>query len=115
MPICKRVALCMYIPVNHRSSTGLVNRASSCSSVLQATCVAKGIVLRISFGNFIFFAAHFICLLGVARDENWRRILHTGLLPLQFVAWLGVIVACFAVPNHVFSVYGQVLILHVRA
>ena len=71
--------------------------------------MAKGIVLRISFGNLIFFAAHFICLLGVTRDDSWRRHLHSGLLPLQFVAWLSIIIACFAMPSHVFTVYGQVL------
>ena len=61
-----------------------------------------------SFGNFIFFAAHFLCLLGVSRKEDPRRHLHTGLLPLQLIVWFGTLVAMFAVPSYVFDTYGQV-------
>lgn len=61
-----------------------------------------------SFGNFIFFAAHFLCLLGVSRKEDPRRHLHTGLLPLQLLVWIGLLVAMFAIPNYVFDTYGQV-------
>ena len=61
-----------------------------------------------SFGNFIFFAAHFLCLLGVSRKEDLRRHLHTGLLPLQFLVWMGTLVAMFAIPSYVFDTYGQV-------
>ncbi len=75
---------------------------------VQATCVGKEVVLRISFGNFIFFAAHVLALLCVSKEDDLRRFFHTGLLPLQGIAWLGIIIACFVMPNHVFSVYGQV-------
>ena len=61
-----------------------------------------------SFGNFIFFAAHFVCLLGVSRKEDLRRHLHTGLLPLQLLVWMGTLVAMFAIPSYVFDTYGQV-------
>ena len=61
-----------------------------------------------SFGNFIFFAAHFLCLLGVSRKEDPRRHLHTGLLPLQLIVWFGTLFAMFAVPSYVFDTYGQV-------
>lgn len=73
----------------------------------QATCVGKGVVLRISFGNFIFFAAHMLLLLCVSKEADLRRFIHTGLLPLQGIGWLGIIIACFAMPNHVLAVYGQ--------
>ncbi len=69
-------------------------------------------VLRISFGNFIFFAAHLLLLLCVSKEADLRRFFHTGLLPLQGIAWLGIIIACFAMPNHVFSVYGQARLLY---
>ena len=61
-----------------------------------------------SFGNFIFFAAHFLCLLGVSRKDDLRRHLHTGLLPLQLTVWIGTLVAMFAIPSYVFDAYGQV-------
>ncbi len=77
---------------------------------LQADCAAKQVVLRMSFGNFIFFAAHFLCLLGVSRKEDHRRHLHTGLLPLQLAVWIGTLVAMFAIPSYVFDTYGQVCI-----
>lgn len=80
----------------------------TCEGAAQATCVGKGVVLRISFGNFIFFAAHLVALLYVSKEADLRKIFHTGLLPLQGIAWLGVIIACFVMPNHVFTVYGQV-------
>ena len=75
---------------------------------LQADCAAKQVVLRMSFGNFIFFAAHFLGLLGVSRKEDHRRHLHTGLLPLQLAVWIGTLVAMFAIPSYVFDTYGQV-------
>ncbi|KAK9907944.1 hypothetical protein WJX75_000353 [Coccomyxa subellipsoidea] len=81
---------------------------SIADSALKATCVGKGVVLRISFGNFIFFAAHMLLLLCVSKEADLRRFIHTGLLPLQGIGWLGIIIACFAMPNHVFAVYGQI-------
>ena len=76
--------------------------------LVQADCAGKQVVLRMSFGNFIFFAAHFLCLLGVSRKEDPRRHLHTGLLPLQLMIWVGILVAMFAIPSYVFDTYGQV-------
>ena len=61
-----------------------------------------------SFGNFLFFAAHFLCLLGVSKKEDPRKHLHTGLLPLQLIVWMGTLVAMFAIPSYVFDTYGQV-------
>lgn len=75
---------------------------------LQADCAGKQVVLRMSFGNFIFFAAHFLCLLGVTRKEDPRRYLHSGLLPLQLLVWIGILVAMFAIPSYAFDTYGQV-------
>jgi hypothetical protein len=70
-------------------------------------CIGKGAVLRISFGTFLFFAAHFVALIGVTRRSNWRRLFHTGCWPAQLALWLGLVAACFAMPNSVYSGYSQ--------
>ena len=71
-------------------------------------CTGKGVVLRISFGNFLFFAAHFVLLLGCRRKKDARQYLHTGCLPLQTLLWGGLIGVTFLMPNGVFYVWGQV-------
>lgn len=70
-------------------------------------CIGKGAVLRISFGSFLFFAAHFVVLLGVTKRTNWRRVLHTGCWPLQLFFWVLLIFLCFLMPNSTFSGYSQ--------
>jgi hypothetical protein len=47
----------------------------------ENSCAGKGAVLRISFGNFLFFALHFILLIGVRRTTQARRLIHTGTAP----------------------------------
>ena len=42
------------------------------------SCAGKGAVLRISFGNFLFFAVHVLLTLGVRHGKNSRRLVHTG-------------------------------------
>ena len=74
-------------------------------------CTGKGAVLRVSFGNFIFFAAHFLLLLGCRKQKDARKYLHTGCLTLQTLVWAGIIGSTFAMPNHVFFVWGQVCAL----
>ena len=71
-------------------------------------CTGKGAVLRISFGNFIFFAAHFLLTLGCRKKTDPRKFLHTGCLTLQTLVWAGVIGSTFAMPNNLFYVWGQV-------
>ena len=44
---------------------------------------------------------------GVTRNANKRRLVHTGCLPLQLALWIGLMVACFAMPNSVYSGYAQ--------
>ena len=46
----------------------------------ENSCAGKGAVLRISFGNFIFFALHFVALLGVRKNTDARRLIHTGVI-----------------------------------
>lgn len=49
----------------------------------ENSCAGKGAVLRISFGNFLFFCLHFILLIGVRRTTQARRLIHTGESPLS--------------------------------
>ena len=44
---------------------------------------------------------------GVTRRSNWRRLFHTGCWPAQLALWLGLVAACFAMPNSVYSGYSQ--------
>ena len=44
----------------------------------ENSCAGKGAVLRISFGNFLFFCLHFILLIGVRITTQARRLIHTG-------------------------------------
>lgn len=71
-------------------------------------------MLRLSFGNFMFFAAHFVVLLGCRSKSDPRRFVHTSLWPVQLLIWAGLLGVTFAMPNHVFVVWGQVLLLHLR-
>lgn len=74
----------------------------------QNRCLGKSAVLRLSFGNFLFFAAHLLLLLGVRKRTDWRAFLHAGMFPLQLIAWAALLGMTFALPNHVFYIWGQV-------
>jgi hypothetical protein len=43
-------------------------------------CIGKGAVLRISFGTFLFFAVHFVALLGELRLQCLRKSCRLGAL-----------------------------------
>lgn len=53
----------------------------------ENSCAGKGAVLRISFGNFIFFALHFVLLIGVRKTTQARRLIHTGMLPAFCISY----------------------------
>lgn len=66
VPSCGHGVICSYRPA---LTSFLTTRAPSvytqtCNCV-QAVCVGKGAVLRISFGNFLFFGVHALALAGV--------------------------------------------------
>ena len=71
-------------------------------------CTGKGAVLRVSFGNFMFFALHSVLLIGCRQQKDARKYLHSGFLPLQTLIWAGLIGVTFVMPNGVFYVWGQV-------
>ncbi|KAK9810887.1 hypothetical protein WJX73_005440 [Symbiochloris irregularis] len=96
------------------SSNGLsyISGLSSCKSEAttenQDRCYGKGAVLRLSFGNFLFFTVHFLALLGVTRKGDWRMWLHSGCWPLQLLGWAALLGMTFALPAHVFVVWAQI-------
>ena len=45
-------------------------------------CVGKGAVLRISFGSFLFFAAHLVALIGgCLRHKSWGPRMPAATMP----------------------------------
>ncbi|GAB4821842.1 hypothetical protein N2152v2_008888 [Parachlorella kessleri] len=82
--------------------------STSTQTDVNATCLGEVAVLRISFGNVCFFFLMAVLLLGVTQQDNLRMMLHTGLWPVKFVVWGGLIGSTFAMPNNMFHVYGQI-------
>jgi hypothetical protein len=64
-------------------------------------------VLRVSMGNFLFFAILALIMIGV-KDQNDRRdSWHHGGWIAKMVIWLLLVVLMFFLPDSVISVYGQ--------
>ena len=47
------------------------------------SCLGQQAVLRIAFGNFMFFSLHLLLLLGVTLKTNPRLAVHTGFWPFK--------------------------------
>lgn len=63
-------------------------------------------VLRVSLGNFLFFAILALIMIGV-KDQNDRRdSWHHGGWIAKMVIWLLLVVLMFFLPNEVINVYG---------
>ncbi|KAL5541683.1 hypothetical protein UlMin_009393 [Ulmus minor] len=63
-------------------------------------------VLRVSIGNFLFFAIFALIMIGV-KDQNDRRdSWHHGGWVAKMVIWLVLVVLMFFLPNVVISIYG---------
>ncbi|XP_075655633.1 uncharacterized protein LOC142625794 [Castanea sativa] len=63
-------------------------------------------VLRVSMGNFLFFAIFALIMIGV-KDQNDRRdAWHHGGWIVKMVLWILLVVLMFFLPNAVISVYG---------
>ncbi|KAG6575017.1 Serine incorporator 3 [Cucurbita argyrosperma subsp. argyrosperma] len=63
-------------------------------------------VLRVSLGNFLFFAIFALIMIGV-KDQNDRRdAWHHGGWMAKMVIWILLVVLMFFLPNVVFSIYG---------
>jgi hypothetical protein len=63
---------------------------------------------RISFANFVFFAAHALYLVGLKREDDPRAGLHTSMWFWKLAAWAGCIVGFFFVPADAVLVYTQI-------
>ncbi|OAY27866.1 probable serine incorporator [Manihot esculenta] len=65
-------------------------------------------VLRVSLGNFLFFAILAIIMIGV-KDQNDRRdSWHHGGWIAKMVIWLLLVVLMFFMPNVIISIYGTI-------
>ncbi|GAB2295176.1 hypothetical protein Dimus_029350 [Dionaea muscipula] len=63
-------------------------------------------VLRVSLGNFLFFAALSLIMIGV-KDQNDRRDgWHHGGWVAKMIIWLMLVILMFFVPNIVITIYG---------
>lgn len=63
-------------------------------------------VLRVSLGNFLFFAIFAIIMIGI-KDQNDRRdSWHHGGWIAKMIIWLLLVVLMFFLPNVVISIYG---------
>lgn len=64
-------------------------------------------VLRVSLGNFLFFAIFALIMIGV-KDQNDRRdAWHHGGWMAKMVIWILLVVLMFFLPNVIFSIYGE--------
>ncbi|XP_015888308.2 uncharacterized protein LOC107423286 [Ziziphus jujuba] len=63
-------------------------------------------VLRVSLGNFLFFAVFALIMIGV-KDQNDRRdSWHHGGWTAKIVIWILLIILMFFMPNVIISIYG---------
>ncbi|KAF5736816.1 serine incorporator [Tripterygium wilfordii] len=63
-------------------------------------------VLRVSLGNFLFFAILALIMIGI-KDQNDRRdVWHHGAWTAKMVIWILLVILMFFVPNVVISIYG---------
>ncbi|EPS68630.1 hypothetical protein M569_06136 [Genlisea aurea] len=63
-------------------------------------------VLRVSLGNFLFFAVLALTMIGVKHQNDKRDSLHRGGWIAKFLIWALLIVLMFFVPNAVTNIYG---------
>jgi serine incorporator 1/3 len=75
---------------------------------LTNLCSGKQVALRISFGNFIFFAAHVIVLALLRSPDDARLGIHTGLWVWKLLLWIGALVGAFFMPAGSIQSYGEV-------
>ena len=64
-------------------------------------------VLRVSMGNFLFFAIFSLIMIGVKDQNDKRDSWHHGGWIAKMVIWLLLVVLMFFLPDAVISVYGQ--------
>jgi hypothetical protein len=65
-------------------------------------------VLRVSFGNFVFFLMFALLMVGVKDQNDQRDSWQHGGWMIKFVMWAVFIVLAFLLPNGVLNAYGTV-------
>ncbi|CAO2821905.1 unnamed protein product [Amaranthus hypochondriacus] len=63
-------------------------------------------VLRVSLGNFLFFAVLALIMIGVKDQNDKRDSWHHGGWLVKFIIWLLLIVLMFFMPNVIIDIYG---------
>lgn len=71
-------------------------------------CFGLAAVLRISFATALFHACHLVFLIKCKYEEDPRVIFHTACHGVKFLAWIGLVVAAFFMPDGFFKVYGEI-------
>ena len=63
-------------------------------------------VLRVSLGNFLFFAVLALIMIGVKDQNDKRDSWHHGGSVAKMVIWILLLILMFFLPNVVITVYG---------
>ena len=71
-------------------------------------CGGQEVAVRISFGNFCFFALHMLCLVCIRSEDDPRVELHGSFWLWKALVWAGTIVGFFFVPSSALYGYAQV-------
>lgn len=64
-------------------------------------------VLRVSLGNFLFFAVLALIMIGVKDQNDKRDSWHHGGWMVKMIIWILLIVLMFFMPNVVVDIYGK--------
>lgn len=64
-------------------------------------------VLRVSFGNFLFFTILATMMVGVKTQKDPRDGLHHGGWMMKIVCWCLMVIFTFFLPNEFISFYGE--------
>lgn len=70
-------------------------------------CFGFAAVHRVNFALGCFHAVHAILLLGVNSSKDRRAPIQNGFWGPKIIAWLGLIVLTFLIPNTFFEVWGN--------
>jgi hypothetical protein len=77
-------------------------------SEFAGVCGGQEVAIRVSFGNFCFFALHMICLACLNNEDDPRVALHGSMWLWQTLLWIGTLVGFFFVPSSALFGFAQV-------
>lgn len=70
-------------------------------------CFGFAAVHRVNFALGIFHVIHAVLLIGVTNSRDKRAPIQNGFWGPKIIAWLGLIVVSFLIPNKFFEVWGN--------